>query len=70
MHRRMLVYHTPDHHGGSYRIVRDPSIGDVRSGREKGAIVLRRVIECRHGRLYGAWLTDDNKEVVVWEGPV
>jgi len=68
--RRCLVYHTPGPNGGTFRFINDPTIGDIRHGRERGAFLLRRVVERRGNRLYGAWFTDEGRAVVVWESEV
>ena len=65
--KRLLAYHTPGPDGGEWRIVNDPTIGDIRSGRRKGALVLRRVVERKGGRIYGAWVTDWGQAIVVFE---
>lgn len=68
--RRVLAYHTPGPDGGEWGFVDNPTIGEVRLGREKGALVLRRVVERKGNRLYGAWVTDGGRAVVVWEEDV
>ena len=48
-------------------LYRNPSIGEVRSLRGKGAIVLRRVVQRIGNTVHGAWVTDEGRHVIVWE---
>lgn len=57
-------------HGGTFRYVENLTIDDIRYAREKGTFLLRRVVERKGNRLYGAWVTDDGTSVIVWEGEV
>lgn len=68
--KRILVYHTPGHGGGTFRYVNDPSDDEVRRGREEGAFLIRRVVEKKGNRVYGAWVTDEGLQLVVWETDV
>jgi hypothetical protein len=48
-----------------WRIISNPTIGDVRSLRNKGAIILHLIVE-RHGnQVDRTWVTDAGKPVVV-----
>lgn len=69
-HERCLVYHTPGPNGGTFCYIKHPTIGDIRYGRERGAFLLRRIVERRGNRVYGAWVTDEGRSVVVWESEV
>lgn len=70
MHGRLIVYHTPGPNGGTFRYVENPTIGDIRYARERGAFLLRRVVERKGNTIYGAWVTDEGRKVVVWENHV
>lgn len=65
MDTRLIAYHVPGPNGGSYRYNESPSIGDVRVARQRGAIILRRVIEVRGTCVCRAWIDDAGKRFVV-----
>jgi len=47
-----------------WRIIDNPTIGDIYSLRQKGAIIMRQIIE-RHGNeIHKYWVTDSGKIVV------
>lgn len=69
MDRRCIVYHTPGLNGGDYRLIENPTIGDVRRARSKGAIIIKRVVERIGDVICGAWVTDTGTKIVVWETP-
>lgn len=68
--RRCLVFHTPGPNGGDFRFVENPTDADVHDGCQRGAFLLRRVVEQKGNRIYGAWVTDEGRAVVVWESEV
>lgn len=48
-----------------WRIYKDPTIGDIQSLRQRGAIIMRQLVE-RHGnQVDHTWVTDSGREVVV-----
>ncbi len=47
-----------------WRIINNPTIGDIRSLRQKGALIMRQVIE-RHGNeIHKYWVTDSGRVVI------
>jgi hypothetical protein len=47
-----------------WRIIRDPTIGDIRRLRQRGAIIMRQIVE-RHGNeVTKTWVVDSGLPVV------
>ena len=60
-----ILEFNPETKKDEYRIINNPSIGDVRSLRNRGAIIMYLLIE-RHGRQVDrTWVTEAGRPIVV-----
>lgn len=49
---------------GEWRIIHDPTIGDIRSLRRKGAIILHQIREKHGNEIHKMWVTDEGLAAV------
>jgi hypothetical protein len=47
-----------------WRIINNPTIGDIRNLRQKGAIIMRQIIERNRNEINKYWITDSGRVVV------
>lgn len=61
----MLLEWNPETRREEWRIIENPTIGDIRSLRNKGAIILRQVVT-RHGNeIHKEWTADNGRVAVI-----
>lgn len=60
----MLLEWNPETKKEEWRLIENPTIGDIRSLRNKGAIILRQIVK-RYGReVHKDWVSDNGRVVV------
>ncbi len=47
-----------------WRIIDNPTIGDIHSLRKKGAIIMRQIVRRLGNEIHKDWVTDNNKIVI------
>lgn len=61
----MLLEKNPTTGREEYRIINNPTIGDIYSLRQKGAIILRQIVQRYGNEVHKTWVTDAGIPVVV-----
>ena len=65
MRRRASIFEVnPDTGKEEYRIIFDPTIGDIRRLRSRGAIIFHEVIKRVGNTIYKKWITDDGIAII------
>lgn len=60
----MLLEWNPETKREEWRVIENPTIGDIHSLRNKGAIILRQIVH-KHGReIHKDWVADNGYVVV------
>ena len=60
----MLLEWNPETRREEWRLIENPTIGDIRRLRNKGAIILRQVIHKYGHEIHKDWVTDNGRSVV------